>query len=121
GVVLLDQRGIGRAIAQAHRGKLSPSGELVGSEGARQQLAQRVSTFCARVVSATDDKRVGTEFMNDLTTRAARRGRSRGRRIDDDDFDPARALRDRLKYRIALGADGEPERSVLDVRAGVNP
>src|SRR6266404_3492568 len=105
---------------RGHRAMLSPSGELVGSEGAGQQLGQRVSTLCTRVVGATDDQRVGAKFMDDLPTRTARRGRRRGGRINDDDFDPARALRDGLKYRIAFSADGEAERSVLDIRAGVN-
>ena len=73
---------------------------------------------CLTLEIRKNDFKIAREFPQDLTARAARRG---GRFGWGDHHDPAElavTFGERLEYRDALGAHGEPVRGVLDVAAG---
>jgi hypothetical protein len=88
-------------------------------EWLRQQFADPMAA-CLTLEIRKNYLQIAREFPQDLTARAARWS---WRLRWGDHYDPAElavTFGERLEYRDALGAHGEPVRGVLDVAAGDN-
>jgi len=89
--------------------------ESVGKEVVGHEFAH------VRSIATADHANAVTEFADHLPAGAARRHRFGGRRVDKERLNLLLSRGNGLEYRIALRADRQAVRGVLDIRAAMNP